>query len=153
MDKYLKKVDYNGLITQLYFNTKDGMNRLFSNMNMEDYIILHVISHFADQKEEKTEEVYVNQLAEYLNMSVAEAAGVARRLSDNGLVQWTHDPANASEGAYVKITDYGKKMIQNQSDVIKENFDYIRDNMGIEKLMMVIQTTLEIRNLLKEKNA
>ena len=153
MERIFNATDYNQLITQLYFNTKEGLDRMFPEIDMGDYVMLHIIAHLADQQEEKTGRIYIKQLSEYLEMTVTETASLARMLSEKGLVEWTHDPADLSAGAFVLISGYGEELLQNQSELIKENVNYIRDNVGMEKLMQVLQTTLEIRNLLKVKNA
>ena len=152
MERIFNTNDYNQLITQFYFSIRDGLSSAFPKIDMGDYVMLHVIAHLAGQQEAETDRVYVKQLSEYLEMTVAEGAALARALSERGLVEWTHDPENLSAGAYVKISEYGQELLQDQSDSLKETIQYVRDQIGMEKLMMLLQTSMEIRNLLKLKN-
>ena len=146
-------MSYNQLITQVYFNVKKELEYLFPEISIAEYMFLHIIAHIDDTKKEKKGQVYLKELAAAMEMSMVQASHLAQAMSEKGLVEWTHDPSDASEGTYLKISSTGKNLLHEQELHLMDTFQYIRGEISSEELFSALQTIFKIRNVLTKKKA
>ncbi len=142
---------YNQLITEMYLNGKKELEYLFPEMGIPEYMILHIIAHIDDTKEEKKGYVYLKELAEAMEMTMPQTSRLAQEMTERGLVEWSHDPKDASQGTYLKISVTGEELLKKQALNLKDNYEYICQEIGMEKIKSTLQTISEIRKLLTKR--
>ncbi|MDO4978183.1 MAG: hypothetical protein Q4E53_13085 [Eubacteriales bacterium] len=143
---------YNQLITQVYLHGKKELEYLFPDMNIAEYIVLHIIAHIDDMKEEKTGKVYLKELSTAMEMSLAQTSQLAQSMQENGLIEWTHDPINASNGTYITISENGKNLLGKQAAHLMNNLQAVREEIATEELLASLKTLNKIREILANQN-
>ncbi len=154
MTQFLNNMDmtfYNQLITQIYLSGKKELEYIFPEIKIAEYMVLHIIAHIDDSKEEKKGYVYLREMAQEMEMTMRQASRLAQEMSDRGLVEWTHDPQDASQGTYLKISLTGQELLRNQEMLLKENAECIIQEIGMDRLKDVFQTFIEVRNVLAKR--
>ena len=71
-------------------------------------------------------------------------------LRDRGFVTWSHD-GNGSEGTYVTITDSGKKLLNEQEEILKQYYGKVIDDFGKEKMIQLLQLMKELETVMSSE--
>lgn len=81
---------------------------------------------------------YLKELSEKLELTMRKTSNMVGKLRDQGLVIWAHD-GDGSEGTYVMITDLGRKLLQEQEEIIKDYYGNVIQKFGKDNFIQLLQ--------------
>lgn len=129
----------NELTLRRYLFNKTKASR---QINEADYIVLHIIRDAAKEQEIYEGKTYLKDLSEKMELTIRQTSKLAGRLSEQGLVKWSHD-GDGNEGTYVTLTEQGTKLLEQQQDIYKEYYGNVIEKFGRDNL-------IELLNLMKQ---
>lgn len=121
-----------------YVLSHKKVENLYKDMSMSEYIALKNISGAEDG-----EKIYLNDIANKLEITVPQASRAVRKLADRGLVLWEHD-GNGSEGTYVTVTDSGKTLLSEQQNILSDYYGKVVSIFGEERLKELLSLLGEL---------
>lgn len=132
-----------------YLMSKGKIREVFRKMEIPEYIALHAIAEKRKGDAICEERTYLKDLAEKMHLTIRQTSKMVGQLNERGLLLWTHD-GNGSEGTYVTITETGKKMLEEQEQMLREYFGTVIEKFGKEKLRELIQLMQQLESVMDE---
>lgn len=146
-----QNVDVNELANELMYRRFLTSNReiqhFFKELTGSEYIALKLIL-----KNEKNDPIYggktyLSDLAERLQRPMKNITKLARSLRDKGLVIWKHD-GDGEQGTYVTITDDGRKITQEHSQVVQDFYGKVIQQFGQQNLMQLLDLMKQLETIM-----
>ena len=125
------------------------VEKIFSKLSTLEFMTLLVIAKMIDKVGEN-DRVYLQDLAKQLKLPVAEASKMAQRLSDKGLIVWTHD-VGSERGTYIRITSAGNTAAGEQQEILKKFYARVIDRFGRQKFMELLKQIDELEMIMEEE--
>lgn len=126
------------LVYRRYLLNKDQSRRLFQELNMPEYIALHIIEKAETAEGIYADRVYLKELAQKLQISIRQTSRMVGALKERGLLLWSHD-GDGSEGTYVTLTESGRKLLEKEGDALKAYYGRVIGNFGRDNLIRLLQ--------------
>ncbi len=121
-----------------YLMNKDKAQKLFTEMDVSEYIALHSIARITSDKGDISQKTYLSDLAEQLEMTIPNCSKMIKKLSSRGFVIWSHD-GDGSEGTYVVITESGTKAMSYQEKILNEYYSRVINKFGHNNLIELLK--------------
>lgn len=123
--------------------TKDKTQTLFTEVEVPEYISLHLIA------KNPSGHVYLTELAEQLNMPISNISRMVTRLKERGFVHWAHT-GSGNDGTFVTITDYGAQAVARQDQLLDTYYSQVVERFGKKKLVQLLHELSELEQIMKE---
>lgn len=133
-----------------YQMNKGPMRKLFGNVRLSEYILLHSIVHQCESADIYQGRIYLKDLAERMRLTIRQTSGLVSDLKNKGMLQWSHD-GNGSEGTYVTITEAGKKQLEEQQEILKDFYGRVISRYGRERLVQLLLQMRELETIMSSE--
>lgn len=121
-----------------YLMNKDKAQNLYTELDVSEYVALHSIARIASEKGGVSKKTYLSALAEQLEITISNCSRMIKKLSDRGLVVWSHD-GDGSEGTYVVITESGTKAMLYQEKILNDYYGRVIERFGYDNLIELLK--------------
>ncbi len=131
-----------------YLMNKVNVKKYFQELSVGDYIIMCM----AQEAKEggSCAKVYLEDIAERMQIPVYKVSRMIGVLKDRGLVEWTHD-GDGSEGTYITITSAGVRMLKKQGQVLHEFYGRVIEKYGKEKFVHLLVMMNEVEEIMRKE--
>ena len=129
--------------------TKETLEKLFSQVSVIDYAAMWIIAKLMDHTE-GAEKLYLNEIAEQLQIPMKEVTKIVKNLQERGLISWTHD-GDGSEGTYIQITKNGNDTIGEQQHTLKDFYGQVIKRFGKERFMTMVSLVGEFDYIMNDE--
>lgn len=133
-----------------YLMNRDQARNFYKEISVSEYIALHNIQQTGETMDIYSGRTYLKDLADKMQLSIRKTSKMIGKLRDRGLVVWSHD-GNGSEGTYVTITDSGKKLLNQQEEVLKEYYGRVIQKYGKENLIQLLQLMKQLETVMSSE--
>lgn len=133
-----------------YLMNRDQARSFYKELSVSEYIALHNIQQTGETMDIYSGRTYLKDLADKMQLSIRKTSKMIGKLRDRGLVVWSHD-GNGSEGTYVTITDSGKKLLNQQEEVLKEYYGRVIQKYGKENLIQLLQLMKQLETVMSSE--
>lgn len=137
----------NELTYQRYLMSRGQLKGLFQQMNVPEYIALHIIESGSVASGDGTKRTYLKELAAKMQLPIQQTSKIVGGLEDRGLLIWSHD-GYGSEGTYMTITDIGQKMVLDQEMTLKEYYGTVLEKFGRDNLMQLLKLMKQLEEIM-----
>ena len=138
----------NELTYHRYMMNHKHVAGLFKDITIPEYIALQHIARSISGNGNNLARTYLKDIAEELEISIAQASRTVRNRRDRGLVSWEHD-GNGSDGTYVTITASGMLLMEKQQGIIKNYYSRVIKTFGEDRLNSLLQLMTELENAME----
>ena len=128
---------------------KDKANHLFSEVDIAEYVALHLIYKTASVHSPHSEHTYLTDLAQKLDMPISGVSHMVSRLKERGFVLWSHT-GNGSEGTFVSVTDSGIRAMKRQDAILEDYYGQVIEKFGRENLIQLLAQMEQLENVMNE---
>lgn len=140
----------NELTYRRYIFTKDQINNIFGNLNVRDYIALHIIKETEAGEEIYSGRTYLKDLAEKMQLTIRQISQMVGGLKEQGLVLWSHD-GDGSEGTYVTITEAGKELLQKDENALKDYYGKVIEKYGKDNMIQLLHLMKQLETVMSSE--
>lgn len=128
---------------------KHTLEKLFSQVSVVDYAAMWIIAKLIDEKED-LDRLYLNEIAEQLQIPMKEVTKIVQSLQGRGLISWTHD-GDGSEGTYIQITKNGSEAVGVQQHTLKDLYARVIRRFGKERFMTMVSLVGEFDYVMNDE--
>lgn len=150
----LKEIDVamlsNEFTYRKYMMDKEKIRNFFKKLSIPEYIALHNIVQNHAEASIYGGRTYLKELSEKLDMTMRKTSNMVKKLRDEGLVTWSHD-GDGSEGTYVMITDMGRKLLEEQEEILKDYYGNVIRKFGKDNLIQLLQLMKQLETAMKSE--
>lgn len=140
----------NEFLYRRYIMNRGQVRDYFEKMSIPEYIALRSIDKNGEIDTEHQGKTYLKYLAEKMQLTIPETSKMFERLSDRGLVIWSHD-GKGSSGTYVTITEIGRKLLEEQELALKEHYGKIIKKFGKQNLYQLLLLMKQLEDIMKSE--
>ena len=140
----------NELTYRHYLMDKGIVHELFQKMTLPEYIALHMIVLESESTVIYGGRTYLKELSEKMQLTIRQTSKMVGELRDRGMILWSHD-GNGSEGTYVTITEMGKKLLEEQEQLLKEYYGKVIIKFGKENLIKLLQMMKQLETVMSSE--
>ena len=140
----------NELTYRNYLMDKGIVHELFQKMTLPEYIALHMIVLESESTVIYGGRTYLKELSEKMQLTIRQTSKMVGELRDRGMILWSHD-GNGSEGTYVTITEMGKKLLEEQEQLLKEYYGKVIIKFGKENLIKLLQMMKQLETVMSSE--
>lgn len=140
----------NELTYHRYLMNRGKVRDFFKKVSIPEYIALHHISLESEMSEIYSGRTYLKELAEKMQLSIRQTSKMVGDLRDRGLILWSHD-GNGSEGTYVTITENGKKLLNEQEEVLKNYYSKVISKFGKDNMVQLLQMMKQLETIMSSE--
>lgn len=140
----------NELTYRKYMMDKEKIRNFFRKMSIPEYIALHHIAQNETESSIYGGRTYLKELSEKLELTMRKTSNMVGKLRDEGLVTWAHD-GDGSEGTYVMITDLGKKLLQEQEEILKDYYGNVIQKFGKDNFIQLLQLMKQLETIMSSE--
>lgn len=128
----------------------EGLNveKVFAFIERTDYFFLYNIRKCMERSSLE-DGVYLNELAEYMNISMPELSKAVKNLEEKGYVVWKTD--EKKEHTFVTLTNKAIELVSGQKRRMMECYEKIITNIRAEDMETTLLTLGRIRELIAEE--
>lgn len=140
----------NELTYRHYLMDKGIIHELFQKMTIPEYIALHMIVLESESTVIYGGRTYLKELSEKMQLTIRQTSKMVGELRDRGLILWSHD-GNGSEGTYVTITEMGRKLLEEQEQILKKYYGKVIGKFGKENLIKLLQLMKQLETVMSSE--
>lgn len=129
---------------------KTNINTALHNITQGEFLILSIVKKHGDYMESRHNSINVTRLAERLDASTAAVSRTLRRLEENGYLERITDKNNRRH-TYVKLTDAGQQVLDEESRHIGQLAARVFKRMGNEKMKNLMELCIDLHHILQEE--
>ena len=133
-----------------FLMNRGRIKELFEKLSVPEYIALHNIAMEHDDSSIYEGKTYLKDLSAKMELTMRQVSKMIGSLRDRGFVTWSHD-GNGSEGTYVTITDSGKKLLNEQEEILNQYYGKVIDDFGKEKMIQLLQLMKELETVMSSE--
>ena len=133
-----------------FLMNRGKIKNLFEKLSVPEYIALYSIATEKDVSPIYGGKTYLKELSAKMELTMRQTSKMIGDLRDRGFVTWSHD-GNGSEGTYVTITDSGKKLLDEQEEILKQYYGNVIENFGKEKMIQLLQLMRELETVMSSE--
>lgn len=142
----LKALPYE-LTLRRYLFGRDSAQGVFEHLTPTEYIALHMIKKTSSEVATEDDKIYLQDLADKLELSIHQASKIARRLQERGLIIWSHD-GDGEEGTYICETDMGVEAMKRQDAVLEERYRNVIEEFGYDNLVQLLSEMKRLNEIM-----
>lgn len=135
------------LTLRRYLFGKDRLQGGFDHLTPTEYIALHMIKKNAAEFATEDDKIYLQDLADQMELSIHQASKLARGLKERGLIVWSHD-GDGEEGTYICETDMGAASMKLQDAILEERYKCVIDAFGYDKLVHLLSEMKRLNEII-----
>ena len=120
--------------------------RLFSKLSANDYAVMCLLSKDMDSSEENRK-IYLEDIAQGLNLPIGIISKIARTLKERTLVTWNHDGIG-EDGTYIQLTENGIRSVAEQQEILKDFYKSVIEQFGKERFIEFLNQTIELEEIM-----
>ena len=132
------------LTYQKFLLNKDKAGHLFTEVDIAEYIALHLIDRSASSGH-----TYLTTLAQKLDMPISGVSRMVSRLKERGFVLWSHN-GNGSDGTFVSVTPSGLQAMKRQDALLEVYYGQVIEKFGPENLMRLLEQMAQLEHIMNE---
>lgn len=140
----------NELTYRHYLMDKGIIHELFQKMTIPEYIALHMIVLESESTVIYGGRTYLKELSEKMQLTIRQTSKMVGELRDRGLILWSHD-GNGSEGTYVTITEMGRRLLEEQEQILKKYYGKVIGKFGKENLIKLLQLMKQLETVMSSE--
>lgn len=140
----------NELTYRHYLMDKGIIHELFQKMTIPEYIALHMIVLESESTVIYGGRTYLKELSEKMRLTIRQTSKMVGELRDRGLILWSHD-GNGSEGTYVTITEMGRKLLEDQEQILKKYYGKVIGKFGKENMIKLLQLMKQLETVMSSE--
>lgn len=140
----------NELTYRHYLMDKGIIHELFQKMTIPEYIALHMIVLESESTVIYGGRTYLKELSEKMRLTIRQTSKMVGELRDRGLILWSHD-GNGSEGTYVTITEMGRKLLEEQEQILKKYYGKVIGKFGKENMIKLLQLMKQLETVMSSE--
>lgn len=140
----------NELTYRHYLMDKGIIHELFQEMTIPEYIALHMIVLESESTVIYGGRTYLKELSEKMQLTIRQTSKMVGELRDRGLILWSHD-GNGSEGTYVTITEMGRRLLEEQAQILKKYYGKVIGKFGKENLIKLLQLMKQLETVMSSE--
>ena len=140
----------NELLYQKYMMSREHIHSFFQDLNMADYVALHIVKEAESSDGTHTGRTYLKDLAQKMRMDIHQVSKMAGNLSDRGLVKWSHD-GNGSEGTYLIPTEYGLNILERKEKILRDYYGKVIRTYGEENVIQLLTLMQRLETVMNEE--
>ncbi|MDD6442497.1 MAG: MarR family transcriptional regulator [bacterium] len=140
----------NELTYRHYLMDKGIIHELFQKMTIPEYIALHMIVLESESTVIYGGRTYLKELSEKMQLTIRQTSKMVGELRDRGLILWSHD-GNGSEGTYVTITEMGRKLLEDQEQILKKYYGKVIGKFGKENMIKLLQLMKQLETVMSSE--
>ena len=140
----------NELTYRHYLMDKGIIHELFQKMTIPEYIALHMIVQESESTVIYGGRTYLKELSEKMQLTIRQTSKMVGELRDRGLILWSHD-GNGSEGTYVTITEMGRKLLEEQEQILKKYYGKVIGKFGKENMIKLLQLMKQLETVMSSE--
>lgn len=140
----------NELTYRHYLMDKGIIHELFQKMTIPEYIALHMIVLESESTVIYGGRTYLKELSEKMQLTIRQTSKMVGELRDRGLILWSHD-GNGSEGTYVTITEMGRKLLEEQEQILKKYYGKVIGKFGKENMIKLLQLMKQLETVMSSE--
>ena len=140
----------NELTYRHYLMDKGIIHELFQKMTIPEYIALHMIVLESESMVIYGGRTYLKELSEKMQLTIRQTSKMVGELRERGLILWSHD-GNGSEGTYVTITEMGRKLLEEQEQILKKYYGKVIGKFGKENLIKLLQLMKQLETVMSSE--
>lgn len=129
---------------------KTNINTALCTITQGEFLILSIVRKHGDYIESGHNSINVTRLAERLDASTAAVSRTLRRLEENGYLERITDKNNRRH-TYVKLTDAGQQVLDDEARHIGELAARVFTRMGSEKMKTLRELSDDLHRILHEE--
>lgn len=140
----------NELIFRKYLLNHEQHRNYFEELNMPEYIALHIISETASEETIYSGKTYLKDLSDQMQLSIRQTSKIVAALRDRGLVTWAHD-GDGTNGTYAIITETGSQCIHHQEEKLRAFYGRVIEKYGTENMIRLLQMMKELETVMSSE--
>lgn len=119
-------------------NNGQQIGRFFKKISIPEYLALHMIEEARRESIIYSGKTYLKEIADKMQRPIREISKLVKALQERGLLIWSHD-GDGTEGTYVTITESGKKLLDEEKEILKGFYSKVIQSYGKENLIQLLQ--------------
>lgn len=143
-------VDLTNELIYRKFLMNSGQRQQFKDLNMPEYIALHIIAKTASEELIYSGKTYLKDLADKMQLSIRQISKMVSELRDRGLLTWSHD-GDGTDGTYVVITESGSKLMHQQEHMLEDYYGRVIQKYGPDNLIHLLQMMKELETVMSSE--
>lgn len=129
-----------------FFLKNFNVDRLFHSIERADYLILYYIRACGEKSECETG-VYLSELAEAMDIPIAQMSKAAKGLQEKGYIFWKM--TDERDRTYVELTPNAIELMKEEHGLLRGVYEQIHLEIPEEELMNMGQTMRKITDIMK----
>jgi len=138
------------LIYCRYILGKEQNQKFLHNLKMPEYLALHIIRDYVKELPESEKKMYLNVLADKLELPINETSHIAETLKNRGFITWTFD-GKGTKGTYVNITKRGLDMLEDNEKRVEDFTFKVVNRFGHDRMLQFLEMSAEISRIMKDE--
>lgn len=130
-----------------FFLNNFDVDRAFRTIRRTDYQVLYYIK--MQQEQAPGQKVYMETLAEAMDLRIPELSKRMEALQDNGYVVWKTD--REAGCSYVELSGKAVSRMEEERAFLKRCYDRLRAEIGEEELHRTAQAMQRVTGILKDE--
>ena len=143
-------VDLTNELIYRKFLMNNGQRQQFKDLNMPEYIALHIIAKTASEELIYSGKTYLKDLADKMQLSIRQISKMVSELRDRGLLTWSHD-GDGTDGTYVVITESGSELMCQQEHMLNDYYGRVIKKYGPDNLIHLLQMMKELETVMSSE--
>ena len=131
-----------------FFLKKINLDKVFSLIDKSEYMLIYYIRHM-EERDEKSEGVYLADLASEMKLTISEVSKIIQRLQERGHIYWKTDVVKGR--TYVQLTEAAKKLMENQKKKLTNYYERIKAEIPEEEIKTTLATIYKISQMMAEE--
>lgn len=140
----------NELIFQRYRMDHGKLRQYFEDLNIPEYIALHIIASAASDNALHAGKTYLQDIADKMQISMRRTSKLVGDLQDKGFVRWAHD-GNGDDGTYVVITDSGTTLMNDQEQQLKAYYGRVIETYGKDNMIQLLRLLAQLETVMNSE--
>ena len=141
----MKDLNFPSISENLFLNHLHS-DLIFQAMERQDYILLYAIRRGIETSPLENA-AYLSDLAEMINVTIAQMSRFATKLQDKGYINWQTDMEQ--ERTYLSLTGKGRDVLETQRKLMEEGHRRIVEEVDPQRLAVTIDTMHTIADIIR----
>lgn len=140
----------NELLYQKYMMSREHIHSFFQDLNMADYVALHIVKEAESADGSHNGRTYLKDLAQKMRLDIHQVSKMAANLNDRGLVKWSHD-GNGSEGTYLIPTEYGSDILEKKEKILRDYYGRVIETYGKDNVIQLLTLMQRLETVMNDE--
>lgn len=133
---------------QRYLFTRDQVRKAFTSLTSSEYLAMRFI--LMASEDGVKGKIYLRDLAEKMQIDMHKTSKMVGNLRDRGFLIWTHD-GNGEKGTYVRLTENGQIMFENQAERLDTYYSRVFDRFGGKNAVQLLMLMRQLEDIMNDE--